>query len=298
MNEKKIKELYRWEAENSAPDMDALWNSIESRLEPKENIPPIEILPKKKFPIKTIAAIAACVCILAAAPAIVNTSKFESETAVQDNSLAAETTAYADAAANEEYYAEAEASEESFSEGSFIQNTDGILNYNELSFSSYSETVISCNGTPYGDSYFTEDSVLSQTDSIVIGTVKRVFPADDESCIYYELETSYSYPEPLEETVIVASCSPYTMKRGREYVIPLAYSEQGCRTVFDNIPQIEMTSDGGMVYYNGWSCLDNEYSQDIIYPQVTPDAFFYDRMKFTSCDISGLIEKFNEINEL
>lgn len=294
MNEQKLRELYNAEIENSAPDFDALWTKIENNLEPKAEI---KITPKKSGFKSAAAILASAACIafavmltrsydisLSEAPAVTESAQTNA-VKPEENDIAMEEAV----------------EEEAVSEG-FVENSNGrseILNYNELSFDSYSETILTCNGTPYGDSYFVEENVLEEADSIVKAKVMSVFLSEDGEGICYELEIHKSYPEETVEAVVVESRSPYTMRRGREYLIPLKATDNGYRTVFDNIPQIEFTSDGGLVYYNGWSTLDNESSESIIYPQITVDDFFYDRMKFSySGDISFLIEKFMSLKAL
>lgn len=157
-------------------------------------------------------------------------------------------------------------------------------------------TYLSCSGEPYGESYFVEEDILADTDLIVRAEVKRVYKSDDGESLCYELDVIQSYPESNETTIIAKSCSPYKMRRGREYLIPLTETEDGWRTVFDSVPQTEFTSDGGAVYYNGWSSLDTGGSEWLIYPQDSEEAHFYDRMMYSeNGDISALIRKWETI---
>ena len=88
------------------------------------------------------------------------------------------------------------------------------------------------------------------------------------------------------------------MLENREYLIPVRTVDGELETVFDGVPQIEFTEDGGMIYYNGWRSLDGEDSVSLIYPKNGVDDFFYDRMKFSyKKDVSELIEKWNSIRE-
>ncbi len=306
MNENKLKELYEEEINNSAPDFDKLWEKIDSNLAPKESIAPEIKLAPKKSPmnaVKAIAALAAGLALVAFIPSLFSANQFSadmSESAGFDapadaadvqNSVITE-----EASDNAADAMEEEAASDDMSED--VQE-EMLISYEDLSFNSYSETIFTCTGTPRGGEYFVEDEVLADADYIVSATVKNVLLSDDGSRIIYELEADVSYPEITSETIIVESCSAYTMKRGREYLIPVAETADGYRTVYDNIPQIEFTADGGLVYYNGWSSLDDETSQSIIYPQKTVDDFFYDRMKFSySGDYSAMIQKFYDAKEL
>lgn len=309
MNENKLKELYEAEINNSAPDFDKLWEKIDSNLAPKEIIAPEIAITPKKSPmnaVKAIAALAAGLALVAFVPSLFSTDQFSADMS-ESAGMAADAPADSadgkddlimeEASENAADAMEEEAVSDSMSED--VQEEEMLLSYEDLSFNSYSETVYTCTGTPQGGEYFVEDEVLADADYIVSAVVRSVSLSEDGSKILYELENSVTYPEITSETIIVESCSAYTMKRGREYLIPVAETADGYRTVYDNIPQIEFTADGGLVYYNGWSSLDDSTSQSIIYPQRTVDDFFYDRMKFSySGDYSAMIQKFYDAKEL
>ncbi len=307
MNENKLKELYEAEINNSAPDFDKLWEKIDNSLTPKETaVPEISITPKKSpaKAVKAIAALAAGLALVAFIPSLFLANQFSADMsesegfdAPTDAADVQNSVIMEEASDNVADAMEEEAASDDMSEST--QEEEMLISYEDLSFNSYSETAYNCTGTPYGSDYFVEEEVLSDADYIVDATVKNVLLSEDGSAILYELETNASYPEKITGTIIVESCSAYTMKRGREYLLPLAETAEGYRTVYDNIPQIEFTSDGGLVYYNGWSCLDSIVSQSIIYPKRTVDDFFYDRMMFSySGDYSALIEKFYDAKEL
>lgn len=301
MTEERIKELYTEEMSGSAPDMDALWEKIDSKLTEKE-----APAPKKKSNItlwRTGALIAACVTILLAVPSILNRDDIASDSASNDsakNSISVEqaltTPAFFNDAVGAENGDAEEVVEEAIPENTF-ETSDGPLSYNELSFApSYTEN-ISCSGTPFGGDYFVEDDILMETECIIDAVVDNVYASPDGECVYYELTAKAVYgSNDLSGKVTVASCSEYSLKIGGEYVIPLKNSDNTYQTVFDSVPQIEVTADGGLVYYNGWECLNAPDSQSIIYPQNKVDDFFYDRMMFSfNGDISPLIEKWSRL---
>lgn len=309
MNENKLKELYEAEISNSAPDFDKLWEKIDNNLTPKESIAPEIKIPPKKSPmkaVKAIAALAAGLALVAFIPSLFSTNQFSADISDSAGMAADSPTDSADIqnSVNMEAASDdaADAMEEeavSDNKSEDVQEEEMLISYEDLSFNSYSETVYTCTGTPQGGEYFVEDEVLADADYIINAKVKNVSLSEDGSKILYELENSVTYPEIRTEIVFVESCSAYTMKRGREYLIPVAETADGYRTVYDNIPQIEFTADGGLVYYNGWSSLDDDTSQSIIYPQKTVDDFFYDRMKFSySGDYSAMIQKFFDAKEL
>ncbi len=285
MNEKKLTELYIEEIENSAPDFDAMWQKIEANLEPKAQ--PINITPKKNG-LKAMVAAAAMIMIIPVAVAVIESNNIpvqESTADVQQTQAAENTTAddACDAAVNEEAAAE---------EAPETNKPDKKLSYSDLQFSSYSTTYLTCSEAPYGNDYFVEEDILGEADYIVKGEILKAYTSENGASICYELKISGSYPEVGTDTIIVETRSPYTMKRGREYLIPIKETSFGYRTVFDHIPQIEFTADGGMVYYNGWSISDGE---NLIYPR-TNEADFYDRMMYSySGDYSELIDKFMNI---
>ncbi len=308
MNENRIKELYEAEINNSAPDFDKLWEKIDNNLTVKENITPkISITPKKSNAkvIKTFVTLAAGLALVAFIPSLFSSNQVSTDMSeaaeditnnisadkVEDNDDDFEFEAVEDSAVMEE------AASDSESENGDKETE--ILSYVDLSFNSYSETVYTCTGAPYGGDYFVEEEILSDADYIVSAVVKSASLSNDGSAILYELEASVSYPEKITGTITVESCSAYTMKRGREYLLPIAETTDGYHTVYDKIPQIEFTADGGLVYYNGWSSLDTDTSQSITYSKKTVDDFFYDRMRFSySGDYSAMIQKFYDAKEL
>ena len=295
MNEQQLKMLLTAEINDSAPDKDALWAKIEGRLQPK-TAQPAEVPRKKPINLNAIRAAgiaAACIALIAAVPAVLNRGMMNSEqmTDAAGGSMSM--------VQDEQNAAADEAPENTDSvqsnNGTAVVEPTEFLNYRELEFSSYSETIYSCSGTPYGDSYFVEENVLAQTERIVRAEVTAVYQTDEES-IRYELEVHESYPKSDESIITVESRSPYKLRRGREYLLPLAETSDGWRTVQDNVPQIEFDIRGGAVYYNGWSSLDTGGSQSLIYPQVSEDAYFYDRMMYSqSGDITALIGKWESL---
>ncbi len=284
MNEKKLTELYIEEIENSAPDFDVMWQKIEANLEPKTQ--PINITPKKNG-LKAMVAVAAMIMIIPVAVAIIesNNIPMQESTADVQQTQAAENTTAEEAA--DDYYNDAAAEE-----APETNKPDKKLSYSDLQFSSYSTTYLTCSEAPYGDDYFVEEDILGEADYIVKGEILKAYTSENGAGICYEMEISGSYPEVGVDTIIIETRSPYTMKRGREYLIPIKETTFGYRTVFDHIPQIEFTADGGMVYYNGWSISGGE---NLLYPR-TSEADFYDRMMYSySGDYSELIDKFMNI---
>lgn len=307
MNENKLKELYKQEINAAAPDKDALWRKIESRLEPKPAPVPAPLPVPAKKPrftpalFKGAAAVAAALVVLVGARVALVTSRTSlaandaaptadsSSIAFEDMEQANSDSAFSPdngiAPNNEQSAAPAAPSEP--------------LSYSDLEFTSYSETVIKCLGAPYGGEYFVEEEILRETDHIVSATVARVFESDDGESLCYELcDIEWQGEDRQAETLVVESRSAYPMRRGRRYLIPLVEGENGFRTAFDGVPQMEYTSDGGLVYYNGWSALADSESTALLYPQEGEEDFFYDRMRFSyTADIPALISKWLSENQ-
>lgn len=296
MKDSRIKELYKNEIVGSAPDKEALWSRIESGLEERSgDIAETErssAAEKRRFITlkKCLAFAAVCAVMAIVVPAAVkNTDISKADTA----NIAAGNSYFADE------YAEAadEAAEDLDSAEETVSVTESILDYNDLRFPNSVNSGISCSGEPNGGEYFSEEDILVQTEGFIDAVVSNVYAGGD--CIYYELSSVSVYGD-IEEngTITVASRSEHPMLENREYLIPVRSVDGELLTVFDGVPQIEFTEDGGMVYYNGWKSLDGEDSVSLIYPKNGVDDFFYDRMKFSyKNDVSELIEKWNNIRE-
>ena len=289
MNEQMLKELLTAEMNNSAPDKDALWARIEGRLQPKS----AEAQPHRRTVIninalKAVAAAAASILLIVAVPAVLQRSGSRDESSMTD--------AGATNAEDSESMVMDDAPADDAVGGTVSVKPKEFMNYNELEFDSYSLTYIECSGEPYGESYFVEEDILADTERIIHGEVTAVYLSEDGESLCYEMQVLESYPESTESVITVESRSAYAMKRGREYLVPLARTDEGWRTVFDSVPQTEFTANGGAVYYIGWSSLDRGGSQSLIYPQEHEDEYFYDRMMYShSGDITALIKKWEAL---
>lgn len=302
MTEWQLKELYSEEMSASAPDMEALWEKIDERVGKSEKKTEY-VQPERKSKInlwRTGAIMAACAALAIVIPnAVRNNDNLESSAGIAADNAAA---VYDDAVYEEEEYsdsADEEIVEEAVPEAEITFTTavrDG-LSYEMLSFPVSFEKGVEFSGEST-DGYFVEDDILMETECFIDAVVDNVYASPDGDCVYYELTAKAFYGEgSIGEYVTVASRTPHEMYIGREYVIPVKTTEKGLQTVYDSVPQIELTADGGMVYYNGWESLDSGYSQSIIYPQKKVDDFFYDRMMFSSSgDITALIEKWKDIH--
>lgn len=281
MNEDKLKKLYNDEMNASAPDMDALWHKIEEGITDKEQ----DTKPQSRRAFitlkKVLACAAACIVMAVAVPSAINLVSNKSAESMADNSAAAE---------NSPVYIGIVADD-----AEQPKDNGGILRYEQLDIVRGGGNY-PVSGEPFGGEYFVEEDVLLDTEQIIDGVVNYVYADEDSGCVYYELSAVNVYGGEADGTITVASRSRHTMKQGAEYIVPVKSVDGELRTVNDSVPQIEVTNDGGIVYYNGWSTLDNDTSESILYPQGKVDDFFYDRMKFSyTKDLSAMIEKWESL---
>lgn len=284
MNEDKLKKLYTDEMNASAPDMDALWQRIEEGITDKKQ----DAQPQSRRAFitlkKVLACAAACIVMAVAVPSAINLVSTKSAESMADKmAIAAD-----ESPMHMENAGAADDAEQPKDNG-------GILRYEQLDIVRGGGNY-PVSGEPFGGEYFVEEDVLLDTEQIIDGVVNHVYADPDSGCVYYELSAVNVYGGEAEDTITVASRSRHTMKQGAEYIVPVKSVDGELRTVNDSVPQIEVTNDGGIVYYNGWSALDNDTSESILYPQGKVDDFFYDRMKFSyTKDLSAMIEKWESL---
>ncbi len=308
MNEKQIKQLYSKEIESSAPDMDALWSRIESGLAEKpSSVSPGSVTAdsssaERKKPFITLkkglalAAVCAVLAVIIPAARIGNINSMDS---ISEGKQSQEAENFAD----NEVYSETNATVQENSNGSDEEfYGDGALRYEDLDLAFAEKKNPVCGEAPYepyGGDYFSEEDILLETEYFIDAVVDNVYA--DGSSIYYELKAASVFSAEgnvsEEETITVASRSKHEMLEGREYLIPVKSSAEGLRTVFDGVPQIEIVSGEGLVFYNGWTSLVSDNSRDIIYPKSGVDDFFYDRMKFSYGDYRSLLKKWEELKK-
>lgn len=298
MNKKEFKKYYIAHCENTAPDMEKLWEKIESGLEEKsENR--VTSKPSKAFSFRKAAVwCTACAAVLIAVPAILIgtgvTKTADSMTAEMQNEAVAgsmETTA---ASAEEGDFAEETAYEDLNGIAADTAATSSLpemVYYEELSLSSPVPTEVALptpTAEPFGDDFFVEENVLAETDIIVDAVVNQVYRSEGGT-VCYVLNAEDSEKNDMG-SITVESATPYTLQIDREYILPLKATVDGYRLVFENAPQIECTLDGGVIFHNGWRSLD-ENSCYVSYPKGGVDDFFYDRMRFSYKDGIGVLDE-------
>ncbi|MBQ3161905.1 MAG: hypothetical protein IJC04_07250 [Oscillospiraceae bacterium] len=313
MNNRKIEQLYKSHAENTAPDMDALWERIESNLEEKtdEAVTSKPIRRNISFTKKTALA-AACVAALIIIPAAMrNMDISNSEMAAEGAAPMAEQTmteapamdGAADFAPEENYFDNSFEQNDAIADEELVEapaeeDTDAGTGQQAIRYEDLQLGYANAPPTPYGaatgDDFFVEENVLIETDIIVNAYIDRVYGGGDGE-ICYEI-TADNVETGETESIYLTSRTPYVMLENRCYVLPLKADETGYSLVFENAPQIECTLDGGYIFHNGWESLD-ENALDVIYPQSNVDDFFYDRMKFSYGTLDNLIEKWHDIKD-
>lgn len=299
MTRKEAEKLYKASRQTAAPDMDKLWDKIESGLTEKTAIAEQPTVKRHNITLKrclgaaAVCAAAAIILPFAFSPYFGN-SKSSSDNAVfiQNDEALAEAS---DECADEEmeYTSETAASETTSENASSANGTQ--LDYSALDLADGIDTGLRGKGSD--GTLFDEDSVLAETVCFVDGIVENVYAG--EECIYYELRAveTYGSVEAYGDIVTVASDSDIPMLISREYLVPLKQTEDGLHTVAESVPQIEITLDKGMVFYNGWKSLNDESALDVSCPKQYPDDFFYDRMKFSYSGYTELITKWQKLLE-
>lgn len=319
MNNRKIEQLYKSHAENTAPDMDALWERIESNLEEKTD----EALTSKPIRrnislTKKAALAAACAAALIIVPVAVRNMDISNSDMVADSAQSDEAPAmdgeineavgilpednifegiFNDDAEKNEAVTDEELIEAPAEEEAVMEETTGTdqqtIPYEALLLN-YADAPLTPSGATSGDDFFVEENVLIETDVIVNAYIDRVYSGGNGE-ICYEI-TADNLETGETESIYLTSRTPYVMLADRCYILPLKADETGYSLVFENAPQIERTLDGGYIFHNGWECLD-ENTLDVIYPQGGVDDFFYDRMKFSYGSLDSLIERWYEVKD-
>lgn len=311
MNNRKIEQLYKSHAENTAPDMDALWERIESNLEEKtdEAITSKPIRRNISFTKKTALA-AACVAAFLIVPVAVRNMDISNSDMVTNSAPMAEAPAMdetvGEVSEDNIFYNKSEQNEaiedeeivEAPAEDDFVMEEAAgtgqqTIRYEDLQLS-YANAPLTPYGATTGDDFFVEENVLIETDVIVNAYIDRVYSGGD-GAICYEI-TADNVETGETESIYLTSRTPYVMLEDRCYILPLKADETGYSLVFENAPQIERTLDGGFIFHNGWQSLD-ENALDVIYPQGGVDDFFYDRMKFSYGSLDSLIERWHEVKD-
>ena len=316
-----LREEYTQHIHNTAPDMDKLWNRISDEIDRKETKKQEEqTAEKNREQIKRsggymrIAAVAAAFIVVFAGVNIMNESK-KTKTARESIPLSRPDRRSEENADNADNTADDEkdgldnnkgasigAAEEA-AKADDMADTDNSVKYEQLSFNATDTKPFVAAYKPGGDEFFVEDRVLSETDLFVDVMVIGADLSDEGgaeyslmvNCVYYREDGASEQPGDIPSTIKLRSTTPYILQENRQYLIPL---KKGAGSgeysiVFENAPQIELTLDGGAVFQNGWTALDNG-SQTLEKESLSVNDFYFDRMKYTPYfDINELITEWN-----
>ncbi len=300
MTRKEAEKLYKASRQAAAPDMDKLWERIEDGLTEKkaaEEQPTVKrhnIALKRCLGAAAVCAAAAIILPFAFSPYLGNMkSASDNATFVQNDEAFEEAS---DECADEEIYEDEQQDNDMAALPEYVGSAEGTqLDYSALDLAEGIDTGLRGKGSD--GTLFDEDSVLAETVCFVDGIVENVYAG--EECIYYELRAveTYGNAGADEELLTIASDSDIPMLLNREYLVPLKQTENGLRTAVESVPQIEITLDKGMVFYNGWKSLNDESAFEITCPKQYPDDFFYDRMKFSYKGYAELLSKWQKLLE-
>lgn len=303
---KNFEKDYISSVDSSAPDMEKLWEKISSSESANTDIIPFETaaneckMTSKHSNISAFRAFAAAAAVFIAVICAVSV--------ISDNGIAVQNSENATASDKHESYDFAEEAAESEGSSSVISSTgweysDYIgasdnMTYLSLNLADTESSIYTALSQNTDDEeYFVEDEVLAETDFFLDGQVISQEPTDDGGIKYTVLVIHAVSEESREfsETEEVYSYSPYALRIGREYLLPIS-EENGLYTViFDNAPQIEFTLDRQLVCHNGWKTL-TENGVYLEYPQTYPDDFFYDRMNLAAeSSLESLFDKWESL---
>lgn len=301
MNEKFDRE-YINSAEASAPDMDRLWERISSSEPADTDITPFVSAAMecnarpvgRNTALRGLSAAAVFIAVICA----VSTMSGDIPVTESDNAV-------------NEGYSENYSEESSVRYGfvSAVTASSGWDYNTELTVSSDnsyytlslaetdSEAYTGITDDTWSDEYFVEENILMQTDMFLDCEIISADHSEDGGIIY-SVRTIHAVCEAegeFPEYTRVYSDSPYSLKNGREYLLPIQIRNGRYIVVFDNAPQIEFTLDRQLVAHNGWESL-SENGVYLNYPQTYPDDFFYDRMNLTAeYSLSKLFEKWEKL---
>lgn len=293
---------------SSAPDMEKLWEKISSSEPEDSDITPFvsaanecsKISPIRNNTFRAFAAAAAVFIAVICAVSVISDNDIaltKSENAApSDNENSFSYDYAADEAAEEESYFSVTAT--TGWEYSDRLDTSENLTYLSLDLADTESGIYTALSRNTDDEeYFVEDKVLSETDFFLDSKVISEEPVSDGS-IKYTVRVIHAVSEDsreFSETEEVYSNSPYALRTGREYLLPISEENGRYTVIFNNAPQIEFTLDRQLVCHNGWKTL-TENSVYLEYPQTYPDDFFYDRMNLAAeSSLENLFDKWERL---
>lgn len=310
MDKKFSEENYISSVDSTAPDKDLLWERISAGIseDGHSDITPFvsayDDMGKKRPAIsagrviKLAAAAAAVAAVCISVPFITSDSlETSSSDSAAPNYAADEAPAF-DMALNEAAAAPSENVIRSVTGWDYSSDlsAEGTVLYETLDLTATDSGIYTALSSNNEEDYFVEAAVLSETEFFLDAKVTSAYILEDENTAMYELEIVRVVSDneiTMPETITVESDSPYELRNGREYLLPMKYSCGSYEIVFDNAPQIEFTNSRELVAHNGWSSLSESGEHaELIYPNVYDGDFFYDRMNlYAECSLENLFEQ-------
>jgi cytoskeletal protein RodZ len=318
-----LREEYTQHIQDTAPDMDKLWNRISEEIDKKEaeNMNETTYTENRQQINRSggymkIAAVAAAFIVVFAGINIMNESKKTKaamdniplsrpdrteETASEKNDGNTTTNGSADNKTDQK--SKDDRKEATFDVDGYYNMTDGAseavkstVKYNQLRLTATDTVAYVADYIPQGDEYFVEDKVFKSTDLFVDVTVLDAELSADKGATYtLQVNAAYDKNGTTTDTeLVINSSTPYILQRNREYLLPLKITGANSYSiVFENAPQIEITLDGGAVFQNGWTALDSS-AQSLEKDSLSVNDFYFDRMKYTpELDMESFLEQWN-----
>ena len=306
-----LKEEYTQHIQDTAPDMDKLWNRISKEIDKKETETKAETTYtenrdqiKRSGGYMKIAAVAAAFIVVFAGVNILNESK-KTKTAMDNIPLSRPDRKDDMSSKNKNSDMTDNKTDNkaiNAQSGETVQNeaaedaATSTIRYEQLRFNSTDTVAYMADYVPQGDEYFVEDKVFKSTDCFADVTVINA-ELSAENGATYVLQVNSMYDKDGEYVVseiVLNSSTPYILQENREYLLPLKRTgEDSYSIVFENAPQIEITLDGGAVFQNGWTALDSS-AQSLEKDSLNINDFYFDRMKYTpELDMESFLEQWN-----
>lgn len=284
--EKKLKTEYLNGLSRSAPDMDRLWDRIESNLPERPKTEKIRIS-RRIQPAKIIWA-AALAAILIPAGISFTSSNISISNGSASSMNPADTMIKSDQEAEEiPSYDEEEASDNFASasdEEAYISVPERIA-YSELDIPRSDALSDIPDITYQNTALFSEESVLAETEYFIDVKVTKAEYSRTENAVKYELMSVLTNNIITVETPLgngendTLSSTAYALKEEHEYILPIRETSDGIKIVFPSAPQIETTADGYAVFHNGWKKLNELETGYLECAPFGDDDYFYDRME-------------------
>lgn len=304
-----LKNEYTQHIHDTAPDMDKLWDRIESEIDKKENHKEIENETthqenrekiKSNMSYTKIAAIAAAFIVVFAGANIFNESrkaKIARENFPTERNSLSENNAFGEDIAEETDGAFNEPEKLGKGDENAVSKGDIVsVNYEQLDLNATDTQPYNISYIPTGNEFFVEKDVLSETQLFIDATVEEAKLLDDKAEYILKVNNMYTKDGTVDFGEIkVVSSTPYILQKNREYLLPLEMNSDGnYGIVFENAPQIELTLDGGMVFQNGWDSLENG-SVTLEKKSLNMNDYYFDRMRYSpQYDISQLISEWKK----